>query len=177
AAAGGTGRLLVQLCKHYGAFVIGTTSTPAKAATAKAAGADEVILYTEKDIATEVARITGGKGVHVVYDGVGKSTFDASLACLRRLGSMVSFGNASGKVADIDIMKLVPRCIKLLRPSLFELMKTKEDIDFIIPPFMDLLQKGVVKLHIHKIYDLADARQAHEDLEGRKTEGKLILKL
>ena len=86
-----------------------------------------MILYTEKDVVAEVTRITDGKGVNVVYDGVGASTFDASLKCLKRLGSMISFGNASGKVADIDIMKLVPRAIRLMRPSLFELMNTKED--------------------------------------------------
>ncbi|KAJ3327315.1 NADPH:quinone reductase [Blyttiomyces sp. JEL0837] len=177
AAAGGTGRLLVQLCKHLGAFVIGTTSNAEKAVTAKAAGADEVILYTEKDIVTEVMRITNGKGVHVVYDGVGKSTFDASLACLCRLGSMVSFGNASGKVVDIDIMKLVPRCVKVMRPQLFEFIKTKEEFDALVDPFMNLLKTGEANLLIHKIYDLSEIRQAQEDLTGRKTEGKLLLRL
>ncbi|KAJ3415430.1 hypothetical protein HDV05_005024 [Chytridiales sp. JEL 0842] len=177
AAAGGTGRLLVQLAKHFGAFVIGTTSTPEKAKTAKAAGADEVILYTTQSVSEEVARITSGKGVHVVYDGVGKSTFDVSLSCLRRLGTLASFGNASGKVADVDIMKLVPRAVRLMRPSLFELLKTEEDYEVLVKPLLKLLSEKAFSIHIHKIYDLKDAAQAQVDLEGRGTQGKLVLKV
>ncbi|KAJ3118567.1 NADPH:quinone reductase [Phlyctochytrium bullatum] len=177
AAAGGTGLLLTQVCKHLGAYVIGTTSTPEKAALARSHGCDDVILYTSTDVPTEVKRITGGAGVHVVYDGVGKTTFDASLASLRRLGTLASFGNASGKVADVDIMKLVPRAVRLMRPSLFELMKDKADFEFLVTPLLELVEKGELKLHIHKVYDIKDTAEAHRDLEGRKTTGKLLLKL
>ncbi|KAI9357030.1 hypothetical protein DFJ73DRAFT_913326 [Zopfochytrium polystomum] len=177
AAAGGTGRLLTQVCKNLGAFVIGTTSTAEKAATAKACGADVIINYSTSDVVEEVKRVTGGKGVHVVYDGVGRTTFETSLACLRRLGTMASFGNASGKVADVDIMKLVPRAVKLMRPSLFEFIKDKEDFDFLVQPLMKMMNEKKLNLHIHKIYDIKDSANAHVDLEGRSTQGKLILKL
>jgi NADPH2:quinone reductase len=129
AAAGGTGLLLVQLAKFYGATVIGTTSTPAKAEVAKAAGVDHIILYTQEDVATRVMELTQNVGVDAVYDGVGKSTFDVSLKCLKRLGFMLSFGNASGKVDDVPIMKLVPKAIRLMRPSLYEFLKNKQDFD------------------------------------------------
>ncbi|KAI8838832.1 hypothetical protein BJ741DRAFT_600713 [Chytriomyces cf. hyalinus JEL632] len=177
AAAGGTGQLLVQVCKQYGAIVIGTTSSPEKAETAKKAGADHVLLYTQQDVPAEVMKITGGKGVQVVYDGIGKSTFDISLACLARLGTMASFGNASGKVADIDIMKLVPNAIKLMRPSLFQFIKDRSDFEFLVQPLMDLFNQGKLKIHIHKVYTLDDIKSAHDDLEGGKTQGKLILRV
>ncbi|KAJ3300499.1 NADPH:quinone reductase [Borealophlyctis nickersoniae] len=201
AAAGGTGQLLAQLAKHYGAYVIGTTSSAEKAETAKKAGADHVILYTSQDVVEEVKRITNGQGVHVVYDGVGKSTFDASLACLRKLGSMVSFGNASGKVDPVEIMKLVPRAVKLMRPSLFEVMKTREEFEALVTPLLKLHQEKKLSIPIHKIYPLGKAGEAHSDLEGklccsnlpsvtlltsdfgmhvllgRKTQGKLILEV
>ncbi|KAJ3214123.1 hypothetical protein HDU67_002032 [Dinochytrium kinnereticum] len=172
AAAGGTGLLLTQVCKHVGAYVIGTTSTPEKAKVAKEAGCDEVILYTSQDIVTEVKRITNNQGVHVVYDGVGKTTFDASLASLRRLGTMASFGNASGKVQDVDIMKLVPRAVRLMRPSLFELMKDQKDFDFLVTPLLEMVAKNQLKLHIHKVYNLKDTASAQKDLEGRTTLGR-----
>ncbi|KAJ3409081.1 hypothetical protein HDU80_003062 [Chytriomyces hyalinus] len=177
AAAGGTGQLLVQVCKQYGAIVIGTTSSPEKAETAKKAGADHVLLYTQQDVPAEVMKITGGKGVQVVYDGIGKSTFDISLACLARLGTMASFGNASGKVADIDIMKLVPNAVKLMRPSLFQFIKDRSDFEFLVQPLMDLFNQGKLKIHIHKVYALDDIKSAHDDLEGGKTQGKLILRV
>ncbi|KAJ3166781.1 hypothetical protein HK101_011876 [Irineochytrium annulatum] len=188
AAAGGTGRLLSQVCRHFGAIVIGTTSSPAKAEVAKAAGCHHVILYTQQDVVAEVKRITSNKGCAVVYDGVGKTTFDVSLACLARLGTLASFGNASGKVDDVDIMKLVPNAVRLMRPSLFQLMQTKEDMELreylgvggaleVLYPLPEMVQKKVLNIHIHKIYDLKDAAQAHRDLEGRQTQGKLILKI
>ncbi|KAI8916275.1 hypothetical protein EDD86DRAFT_198178, partial [Gorgonomyces haynaldii] len=177
AAAGGTGLLLVQLCKHLGAKVIGTTSTQQKAQKAYEAGADEIIIYTEKDIKTEVMRITGGKGVQCVFDGVGKTTFDTSLQCLSRMGSMLSFGNASGKVDDIDIMKLVPNAIRLMRPSLFQFLNSREDYDRMMPQLQELLDKKVFKFHIHKAYALEDAGQAHADLESKGTLGKLVIKI
>ncbi|KAJ3084063.1 hypothetical protein HK102_000772 [Quaeritorhiza haematococci] len=177
AAAGGTGMLLVQICKALGAFVIGTTSTPEKAAMAKKAGADEIILYTEADVVAEVKRITNGKGVHVVYDGVGKATFDQSLACLTRLGYMITFGNASGKVDPVDVLKLAPRAVRLMRPSLFEFLQDKEDFDFLANPLLELVNSKKVAFHIHKVYPLANVGEAQADLTGRKTQGKLILKV
>ncbi|KAI8615395.1 hypothetical protein BC830DRAFT_1122855 [Chytriomyces sp. MP71] len=177
AAAGGTGQLLVQVCKAYGAVVIGTTSSEEKAATAREAGADHVILYTKQNVKDEVMKITGGKGVQVVYDGIGKSTFDISLACLTRLGTMASFGNASGKVDDVDIMKLVPNAVKLMRPSLFQFIHNKEDFEFLVKPLMSLLSEGKLKVNIHKVYALEDIKSAHDDLEGGKTQGKLLLRI
>eukprot|EP00128_Syssomonas_multiformis_P009711 Colp12_sorted_trinity150504_noHs@27792 len=129
AAAGGTGLLLTQMCKLLGARVVGTCSSAQKAALAKQAGADEVILYTEKDFVEEVKRITGGKGVDAVLDGVGKDTFDGSLKCLKRRGAMVSFGNASGKVPPVDIMRLTGQgSVSLHRPSLADYIATKEEL-------------------------------------------------
>ncbi|KAJ3045336.1 NADPH:quinone reductase [Rhizophlyctis rosea] len=177
AAAGGTGALLVQLAKHYGAFVIGTTSTEEKARTAKAAGADEVILYTKQDVVEEVKRITNGQGVHAVYDGIGKSTFDISLASVRRLGSLLSFGNASGKPEPLDILRLTPRGVRLQRPSLFELITTKEEFHTYATELLDLYSKGALTIKIHKIYSLDKAADAHLDIESGKTQGKLLLKV
>ncbi|KAJ3023497.1 UNVERIFIED_CONTAM: hypothetical protein HDU68_008596 [Siphonaria sp. JEL0065] len=177
AAAGGTGQLLVQICKHYGAIVIGTTSSPEKAETAKKAGADHVILYTQQNVKDEVLKITNGKGVQVVYDGVGKSTFDVSLGSLARLGTLASFGNASGKVDDVDIMKLVPNAVRLMRPSLFTFIKDKADFDFLVNPLLDLYNASKITIHIHKIYDLSDIKSAHDDLESGKTQGKLVLRV
>jgi NADPH2:quinone reductase len=132
--------------------------------------------------------LTNNKGVNAVFDGVGKSTFDISLACLTTLGTMISFGNASGKVDDIDIMKLVPNCIKLTRPSLFQLVKTKQDFepckcanDIFELTFVDaselvnLLCQKKIHFHIHKIYPLSECGQAHIDLETQKSSGKLVL--
>ncbi|KAJ3101981.1 hypothetical protein HK100_004445 [Physocladia obscura] len=177
AAAGGTGQLLVQVCKAYGAIVIGTTSSEAKAITAKNAGADHVLLYTKDDVKAEVFKITEGHGVHVVYDGIGKSTFDLSLSCLRRLGTLASFGNASGKVDDIDIMKLVPNAVRLMRPSLFAFIKNRAEFEFLADPLMKLYEEKKVAVHIHKVYDLQEIKRAHDDLEGGKTQGKLLLKV
>lgn len=129
ASAGGMGLLLVQLCKLAGATVIGTASTADKASVATQAGADHVILYTSDPVAETVLKLTNNAGVDCVFDGVGKSTFDESLKCLKRLGSMVSFGNASGAVDPVPLTKLVPRCIRLMRPSLFEFLKTREDFE------------------------------------------------
>ncbi|KAL2920302.1 hypothetical protein HK105_200375 [Polyrhizophydium stewartii] len=177
AAAGGTGQMLVQVCKELGATVIGITSTADKAAIAREAGADHVITYATEDIAARVAEITGGKGANVIFDGVGKSSFDTSLACIARLGSLLSFGNASGKVDPIDIMKLVPKQIRLMRPSLFGLITTPEDFQKFAKELVEHVRAGTYKIAIHKIYDLADAPVAHTDLESGKTTGKLILRI
>ena len=127
AAAGGTGQLLCQICKAMGARVIGTTSTPEKAAVAKQAGADDVILYTQEDVVAKVKALTNGTGVNVVYDGVGKATFDLSLASLRPRGWMISFGNASGKPEPFDILRLAKGSFTLMRPTLFDFVATKAD--------------------------------------------------
>ncbi|KAJ3272280.1 NADPH:quinone reductase [Terramyces sp. JEL0728] len=176
AAAGGTGQILVQLCRLYGATVIGTTSTPAKEELALKAGAHHVINYTKFDIAEEVMKITNGQGVDAVFDGVGKTTFDTSLACLKTLGSMVSFGNASGKVDPVDIMKLVPKCVRLSRPSLFNLIKTEQDFKNYASELFELISQGKLDITVSKVYDLQDAGQAHTDLEAKNTTGKIILK-
>ncbi|KAJ3393343.1 hypothetical protein HDU84_002138 [Entophlyctis sp. JEL0112] len=165
AAAGGTGQMLVQICKEYGAIVIGTTSSAAKAETVQRAGADHVILYTQQNVKEEVMKITNGRGVNVVYDGIGKSTFDVSLSCLGLLGTLASFGNASGKVDDVDIMKLVPNAVRLMRPSLFAFIKNREDFDFLAKPLMQLYAEGKIAIQIHEIYDLEDIKRAHDDLE------------
>ncbi|KAI8807158.1 hypothetical protein BJ742DRAFT_897385 [Cladochytrium replicatum] len=177
AAAGGTGLLLVQYCKSIGATVIGTVSTPEKAERARKAGADHIILYSSEDVQKEVMRITNGKGVNAVFDGVGKSTFDISLSCLARLGSMISFGNASGKVEPFDMFKLTPKAIRLMRPSLMTFYENKEEFDALAAPIFDLISRNKLTVHVHKLYDLKDAAQAHTDLESRGTEGKLVIKL
>jgi NADPH2:quinone reductase len=121
--------VLCQICKALGAKVIGTTSTPDKAQAAKRMGADEVIFYTEKDVRAEVQRITDGKGCQVVYDGVGKSTFDASLDCVAHRGWLVCYGNASGKPEPFDILRLTKGSKTLIRPTLFDFVRTKEEFD------------------------------------------------
>ncbi|KAJ3026010.1 UNVERIFIED_CONTAM: hypothetical protein HDU68_006345 [Siphonaria sp. JEL0065] len=176
AAAGGTGNLLVQLAKHYGATVIGTTSTAEKAKTVLDAGADHVILYRDQDVKAEVLKITNGKGVQVVYDGIGKDTFDVSLSVLTRLGTLAQFGQSSGKV-EVDIFKLVPNQVKLLRPALGQFLLNKEEFDFLAIPLVDLYNSGKLKLNIHKIYDLKDIKNAHDDLQSGKTVGKLLLRV
>jgi NADPH2:quinone reductase len=127
AAAGGTGRLLVQLGKYFGATVIGTTSTDEKAQEAKKLGADYVIRYDQEKVDVRVHEITNGQGVHAVYDGVGKATFDVSLASLRKRGYMVSFGNASGKVPDVDISRLTKGNVYICRPTLFDYLENEND--------------------------------------------------
>ncbi|KAI9206153.1 uncharacterized protein BJ171DRAFT_580228 [Polychytrium aggregatum] len=174
AAAGGTGRLIVALAKHYGATVIGTVSTPEKAEVARKAGADHIIFYKEQDIVAEVKRITNGEGVHAVFDGVGKTTFDASLASLRNLGFFLSFGNASGKIDDVDIFKLGPKSIRLMRPSLFSLIPAK-DFKKYAPELLELYRQKAFDIYVSKIYPLKDAAQAHTDLAGGVTVGKLLL--
>ncbi|KAJ3375412.1 NADPH:quinone reductase [Allomyces arbusculus] len=177
AAAGGTGGLLVQLAKHFGAKVIATTSSDAKVAEAIRLGADHVIRYDREDIVQRVKEITGGEGVHAVFDGVGKATFDASLASLRRRGYMVSFGNASGKVPDVDLLKLSKGNVYLLRPTLFEYIQTEDEFKTYATELFDLIKTQKLELRIHKVFDLANAAAAHEELESRKAVGKILLKI
>ncbi|KAG0166390.1 NADPH:quinone reductase [Apophysomyces sp. BC1034] len=177
AAAGGVGLLLCQMCHYLGANVIGTVSSAEKAALARQNGADYVINYTSEDVKEKVNEITNGLGCHAVLDGVGKSTFDISLACTRRLGTLISFGNASGVVPPIAISILTAKNVKLMRPTLFNYLITREESKKWWGGLFDLLKKGHIKTHIHKVYDLKDASQAHIDIESRKTTGKLLLKI
>ena len=170
AAAGGVGLLLVQMAKMIGARVIGTAGTAEKAEQAKAAGADDVVVYTQEDF------VPKAKGVHVVYDSVGKSTFLPSLDCLRPRGMMVSFGNASGPVPDFAPLILSQKgSLFLTRPSLAHYTADKQELQWRAGDVLRWISEGKLHLHIHKSYPLRDAAQAHRDLEGRKTTGKLIL--
>lgn len=177
AAAGGVGLLLCQMANHLGATVIGTVGSDEKAELARANGAHHTIVYTRENTVDRVNEITNGLGCHAVLDGVGKDTFEDSLASTRRLGTLISFGNASGAVPPVSIMKLTPKNLKLMRPQLFAYLATREESQKWWGEVFDLLKKKVIKLNIHKVYDLKDAKQAHIDIESRKTTGKLLLRL
>ena len=176
AAAGGVGLLLVQMAKKLGARVIGTAGSVEKGQFARDAGADEVILYTEQDFETETLRLTEGKGVHVVYDGVGKTTFERDLRVLRPRGYLVLFGGASGAVPPFDLLKLTAHgSLFVTRPSLQHYITTREELEQRSGELMKMIIAGELKLRIHKTYPLAEAAAAHRELEGRKTTGKLLL--
>jgi NADPH:quinone reductase len=176
AAAGGLGGLVVQLARERGARVIGTVSTEAKARAVRALGADDTILYTEQDFEVEVKRLTGGRGVDVVYDSVGKTTFDKSLKVLRPRGMIALVGASSGPVPPIDPQLLNQRgSLFLTRPSLGHYLATREELLWRAGDLMSLLQSGRLKVTIAATYPLAEAAQAHRDLEGRGTIGKLLL--
>ena len=176
AAAGGTGMLLVQMAKMLGAQVIGTTSTQEKAQRARKAGCDEVILYTEQDFEAETRRLTDGRGVDVVYDSVGKSTWEKSLNCLRPRGMMVTFGNASGPVDPIAPLLLSAKgSIYLTRPKLADYSSTPEELKWRAGDVLGWIALGKLRITIEREYSLAEAGRAHDDLAGRKTSGKLLL--
>jgi NADPH2:quinone reductase len=176
AAAGGAGRLAVQMAKMLGATVYGTAGTDEKAAIAKSAGADDVIVYTRQDFAAEVKRLTGGKGVDVVYDSVGLSTFLKGLDIIRPRGMMVLFGQSSGAVAPFDPSILNQKgSLFLTRPSLAHHCLTREELLWRSGDVLGWIASGKLELRIDKTYPLADAPQAHRDLESRRTAGKLIL--
>jgi NADPH2:quinone reductase len=176
AAAGGVGLLLVQMAHNIGARVIATVSTEEKAKLARAAGADEVILYTQTDFETETKRLTEGKGVDVVYDSVGQTTFDKGLNLLRPRGMMALYGGSSGPVAPMDPLVLTQKgSIFLTRPSLGHYILTAEELQRRMGAVFGMIREGKLKLRIEHIYPLAEAQQAHRDLEGRKTTGKLLL--
>ena len=176
AAAGGVGLLLVQMAHNIGARVIATISTEEKAALARAAGADDVILYTQADFEAETKRLTEGKGVDVVYDSVGKTTFDKGLNLLRPRGMMVLYGGSSGAVAPFDPLVLTQKgSIFLTRPSLGNYIATAQELQQRATAVFGMIREGKLKLRIEHVYPLAEARQAHRDLEGRKTTGKLLL--
>lgn len=176
AAAGGVGLLLVQMAHNLGARVIGTVSTDAKAKLAREAGADEIILYTQTDFESETKRLTGGKGVDVVYDSVGKTTFDKSLNVLRPRGMMALFGGSSGAVPPFDPIILSQKgSLFLTRPTLGHYTATREELEARAGAVFGMIAAGKLKLRIEHTYPLAEAQQAHRDLEGRKTTGKLLL--
>ena len=176
AAAGGVGLLLVQMAKNLGSRVIGTAGSEEKAQLARDAGADEVIVYTEQDFETETRRLTEGQGVHVVYDGVGKDTFEKDLNVLRPRGYLVLFGGASGPVPPLDLMQLTKHgSLFVTRPSLQHYVATREELEQRSRDVLQMIVRGDLKLRIHKTYPLEEAQQAHRDLEGRKTTGKLLL--
>jgi len=176
AAAGGVGSLLVQMAKQLGARVIGTAGSEEKAKLARDAGADEVIIYTQQDFETETRRLTDGKGVHVVYDGVGKTTFDRDLNVLRPRGYLVLFGGSSGPVPPFDLMKLTQKgSLFVTRPSLAHYIATREELEQRSDEVFQMITRGELKLRIHATYPLAEAADAHRDLEGRKTTGKILL--
>lgn len=176
AAAGGVGLLLVQMAKRIGARVIGTAGTHDKAQLARDAGADECIVYTESDFEIETKRLTGNQGVHVVYDGVGKATFDRDLNVLRPRGYLVLFGGSSGAVPPFDLIKLSQKgSLFITRPTLAHYTAVREELEWRANDVLQMIVRGELKLRIHKAYPLAEAAQAHRDLEGRKTTGKLLL--
>lgn len=176
AAAGGVGLLLIQLAKRIGARAIGTVSTEAKAQLAREAGADDVILYTEQDFEAETRRLTDGKGVQVVYDSVGQTTFLKSLNSLAPRGMLALFGQSSGPVTSFDPALLAQKgSLFLTRPSLAAYAATREELLWRAGELFNWINAGELKLRIEKTFPLADAAEAHRQLEGRKTTGKVLL--
>ena len=176
AAAGGVGLLLCQIAKRRGAWIVGTTSTPEKAQLAREAGADEVILYTQQDFVAEVQRLTHGAKLHVVYDSVGKTTFDGSLDCLRRRGMMVLFGQSSGAVPPFDPQILNRKgSLFLTRPTSAHYAATSEELDMRTADLFSWIADGSLHVHVDRTYPLAEAAEAHRALASRQTAGKVLL--
>jgi NADPH2:quinone reductase len=176
AAAGGVGLLLTQMAHNIGARVIATVSTDEKAELARGAGAHDVILYTKSDFETETKNLTGGKGVDVVYDSVGKTTFEKGLNILRPRGMMVLFGGSSGAVPPFDLIALSQKgSLYVTRPSLVHYISTREELLARSGAVFGMIAAGKLKLRIEHKYQLVEAQRAHRDLEGRKTMGKLLL--
>jgi NADPH:quinone reductase len=177
AAAGGVGLLLVQMAAQTGARVIGTASTGEKAALARDAGAEHVILYTEENFTAEARRLTGGRGVQVVYDSVGRDTFEGSLRALAPRGTLVLFGQSSGPVEPFDPSLLAKHgSLFLTRPSLAHYTSFREELVWRAGSVLNGVREGTLKLRIDRSYPLADAAEAHRALEGRETSGKLLLR-
>jgi NADPH:quinone reductase len=176
AAAGGVGLLLIQMANMRGARVIGTVSSEEKAALAREAGAHDVVLYTSQDFEAETKRLTDGRGVRVVYDGVGRDTFDKSLRCLALRGILVLFGQSSGPVPPFDPSVLAARgSLFLTRPILFHYIATREELVARASDVLDWIGEGRLRLRMEIEYPLKDAAEAHRALEGRRTTGKVLL--
>ena len=176
AAAGGVGQIVSQWARHLGATVIGTVGSAAKAAIATKAGCHHVINYSTEDFVARVAEITGGKKCDVVYDGVGKDTFLKSLDCVRPLGTVALFGNASGKVEPLDLNLLAAKgSLFVTRPTLDTFVAKREELVATANELFDVVGRGIVKIDINQTYPLKDAAQAHRDLEARKTTGSTVL--
>ncbi|OQE43183.1 hypothetical protein PENCOP_c003G08965 [Penicillium coprophilum] len=178
AAAGGVGFIMTQILKRIGAKVIGTTGGPDKVALVKSLGADHVIDYRSpegKYWPEIVNSITGGRGVDVVFDSVGKDTWEGSLEAVKRKGTVIWFGNASGPVPPLPLNRLSPKCVKIARPTLLGYIHTREEFESYAQKLFDLILHDNLKINIHKVYSLDMVHQAHKDLEGRNTMGKLLL--
>lgn len=176
AAAGGVGSIVCQWAKHKGAVVFGTVGTPEKAELARTNGCDHPILYSTEDFTARIKELTDGQGVDVVYDSVGKTTFTASLDCLRPMGMMVSFGQASGPLEPLETGILAQKgALFLTRPTLMVYTAKRQDLLEHAWDLFEVIQKGVVKIDVHQTYPLSEVAQAHRDLEGRKTTGKTLL--
>ncbi|MEM6584839.1 MAG: quinone oxidoreductase, partial [Pseudomonadota bacterium] len=176
AAAGGVGLIMVQWLKAIGAKVIGTVSTPAKAELAREAGADEIVLYSEEDVGPRVRQLTAREGVPVVFDGVGRATFEASLDCLAPRGLLVSFGNASGAVDGVNLGILAQKgSLFVTRPTLFHYYTTPEERASGMARVWDMIESGKITIKVGQSYALKDAAKAHSDLEARATTGSTVL--
>jgi NADPH:quinone reductase len=176
AGAGGTGLLFIQMAKALGARVITTVSTEEKATLAHAAGADEIIFYTTEDFAAKVKSLTNNKGLPVVYDSVGKTTFEQSLQCLRPRGFMVLFGGSSGAVPPFDLIRLsTSGSLYVTRPTLKDYIAARAELEARAKDVFDAVANGTLRLRVEHVYPLADAAQAHRDLESRRTTGKILL--
>ncbi|TWI31478.1 quinone oxidoreductase family protein [Paracoccus sulfuroxidans] len=175
AAAGGVGQLMTAWAKAIGCTVIATVGSPAKAEIARGAGADHIIDSGSEDIAARVMEITGGKGADKIFDGVGKDTFDVSLAAIARFGHLVSFGNASGAVPPVNIAVLAPKCIALSRPQVFPYIAERADLLAAAGNLFDAMRKGIIRAEISHTYPLAEASRAHADLAARRTTGQIVL--
>jgi len=176
AAAGGVGQIFCQWAKSLGCKVIGTVGSDEKINLAKKNGCDEVINYSKEDFAKKVMELTNGKGLPVVYDGVGKSTFEKSLECLKTRGTMVSFGNASGALSPIDVPKMLqPKGLFFVRPSMGQYLSTSEELNEASKMLFEKISSGQVKIEIFKKYKLDDVMQAHIDLENRKIIGPAVI--
>lgn len=177
AAAGGTGGLVVQMAKHLGANVIGTTSSPEKVSVAKARGCDFVINYTTSNVEEETMKLTQGLGCHAVFSGVGQATFVTDLACVRRKGTLVTYGNSSGPVQSVKPLDLSKKNVKLVRPTLANYITLREEFALRGKELLDLVVGGVLKVEYGGVYGLEDLGKAQNDLVGKMTTGKLVVKV
>lgn len=177
AAAGGVGLLLVQMLRSVGAKVIGTASSDEKLELVKKNGADYTVNSKTEDLVARVKEITGGHGIDAIFDGIGKTTFDADIEMIALNGNLISFGNASGAVEPLSILRLGPKNIRLMRPIVNGYVSTRERLERYSAELYDLITSGKVDVRIHDVYPLAEAARAHTDIESRKTTGKLLIKI